>query len=215
MARAAAHDVSFAAVVVAAGSGARYGGPKHALVLGGRALWQWSVGVFRDVGIPEVVVVGDVAGGVAGGQRRRDSVLAGLEALESDPDWVLIHDAARPLLSESLTSAVMEAARRSACDGVIPATAVTDTLKRTDGTRVLITVDRSELVSVQTPQAFRTATLLAAHRLDPADDATDDAALVERLGGTVVVVHGDPTNLKITFPVDLVIAEAILSERDR
>lgn len=215
MAGAVAHDVSFAAVVVAAGSGTRYGGPKHDLMLRDKPLWRWSVDAFDDSGIQEVIVVGDVPGGVAGGLRRRDSVLSGLEALKSNPDWVLIHDAARPLLSISLVRLVVDAARQIGIDGVIPVTAITDTIKRTDGKRVLATVDRSELVSVQTPQAFRTSTLLRAHHLEPIDDVTDDAALVEREGGTVVIVRGDTSNLKITFPGDLAIAEAILMERGR
>jgi 2-C-methyl-D-erythritol 4-phosphate cytidylyltransferase len=90
----------------------------------------------------------------------------------------------------------------------VPGLAVTDTLKRVDDVRVTATVDRMGLVAVQTPQAFRAGILRAAHA--SADDATDDAALVEALGGTVVVVPGDPRNLKVTGPADLMIAAALL-----
>lgn len=198
------------AIVVAGGSGSRFGGPKHRETLDGVELWQRSVDVFHDAGIQDVVVVGDVPGGIPGGARRRDSVAIGLSALPEDADWVLIHDAARPLVSKALVDRVVARAGVGDVDAVIPAVAVTDTLKRQQNQMVLSTVDRSDLVAVQTPQAFRATVLRAAHDAD-ASDATDDAVLVERAGGAVATVLGDPMNLKITTQEDLVVARAFLS----
>lgn len=170
------------------------------------------VDVFEAAGIESIVVVGDVPGGVAGGDRRRDSVAAGLAA-GSATDWVLIHDAARPLITVDLIARVMDAARVDGSDGVIPVVPVTDTIKRVVDDTVVDTVDRSQLVATQTPQAFRLASLVQAHLVDPDVDVTDDAGLVERAGGTVSVVRGDPQNLKITYPGDLERARTIARER--
>jgi len=206
-----ASEASFAAIIVAAGSGNRFGRSKHDLLLAGKPLWQWSRDAFQEAGAIEVVVVGDVPGGVDGGARRRDSVRAGLDALTSHPPIVLVHDAARPLVTVDLIGEVVAEIVRSGVDGVIPAVPVTDTIKRVSGSRITETVDRRDLVAVQTPQGFRTDALLAAHSASPLDDATDDASMIERSGGIVVTVDGDRTNLKITFPGDLATAEAILS----
>jgi 2-C-methyl-D-erythritol 4-phosphate cytidylyltransferase len=199
-----------AAVIVAGGSGTRFGRPKHKLLLGDVELWQRSVDAFRVADIDEVVVVGDVPGGVPGGARRRDSVARGLSAVSAQIDWVLVHDAARPLVSVDLIERVLERSAVGDVDGVIPAIPVADTIKQVDGELVLGTIDRSSLVSVQTPQAFRLSTLLDAHARDQLD-ATDDAGMVERVGGTVVHVMGDKMNLKITVPGDLTLARAHLS----
>jgi len=118
-----------------------------------------------------------------------------------------VHDAARPLASPRLFDAVVDAVRAGA-DGAVPALPVPDTLKRVEGSDVVETLDRSALVAVQTPQAFRADALRAAHAAD--GDATDDAALVEANGGTVVVVAGDPRNLKVTSPDDLAVGAALL-----
>jgi 2-C-methyl-D-erythritol 4-phosphate cytidylyltransferase/2-C-methyl-D-erythritol 2,4-cyclodiphosphate synthase len=206
-----ASEESFAAIIVAGGSGTRFGRSKHDLDLGGKPLWRWSVDAFEAAGASEIVVVGAVPGGVPGGRRRRDSVQAGLEALTSRVPIVLVHDAARPLIRGDLIETVVLAVRRAGIQGAIPAIPVTDTIKRIDGDRIIETVDRIDLVVVQTPQGFRTDALRSAHRAFATDDATDDAALVERSGGTVVIVDGDRTNIKITFPGDLAIAEAILN----
>ena len=210
-----ASDASFAAVIVAAGSGTRFGRTKHDLVLAGKPLWKWSVEAFQKAGASEIVVVGDVPDGIPGGARRRDSVSAGLDALTSGSPIVLIHDAARPLASVGLIGTVVGAIKARGVHGAIPAVALTDTIKRRDGRHILETVDRSDLVAVQTPQGFLMEALLDAHSRFPNDDATDDAGLVERNGGTVVIVDGDPMNLKITFPDDLAIAETILAEASR
>lgn len=198
------------AIVVAGGSGARFGGEKHRQELDGVELWCRSVDAFHAVGIKNVVVVGDVPGGIPGGSRRRDSVAAGLAVVPDDADWVLIHDAARPLVTTELIERVLARASMGDVDGVIPAIPVTDTLKRVQEESVLATVDRGGLVAVQTPQAFRVPVLRAAHASD-LTDATDDAALVERADGTVVAVTGDPMNFKITIPEDLAIARAYLA----
>ena len=197
-------------VVVAAGRGDRFGGAKHDALIGGLPLWQRARDSLVAGGLDGVVVVGDVPGGIPGGARRRDSVLSGVRALPADADVVLIHDAARPLASPALVAAVRERIERGDVDAVVPGVPIRDTIKRVVGDLVEATVDRSDLMSIQTPQGFVIAALRAAHAADPSD-ATDDAALIERAGGRVAVIAGEPANLKITFPGDLVVAEAMLS----
>lgn len=199
-------------IVVAGGSGTRFGEPKHSLVLDGVPLWQRGVDALVAAGVSEVVVVGDLPGGVPGGERRRDSVQAGLATLPIDTNWVLIHDAARPLVTRCVVERVLQRASLGDVDGVIPAIPLTDTIKRIDGEFVVATADRLALVAAQTPQAFRFDVLNAAHARSD-DDATDDAALVERGGGAVVHVMGDPSNIKITYPGDLAIARACLESK--
>jgi 2-C-methyl-D-erythritol 4-phosphate cytidylyltransferase len=198
-----------AAVVVAAGSGTRFGGPKHNLLLDDVELWQRSVDAFTAAGVSEIVVVGDVPGGIPGGPRRRDSVANGIAALSGDVDWVLVHDAARPLITVELIGRILERSSVGDVDGVVPAIPLVDTVKRIDGESVVTTVDRTNLVAVQTPQAFRLTVLRSAHEADDAD-ATDDASIVEGIGGTVVHVKGDAKNFKITVPEDLAVARAQL-----
>lgn len=204
------------AVVVAAGRGDRFGEAKQFLVLDGERLVDRAVAACAAV-CDEVVVVlpagvewdgAPVAAAVVGGATRSASVRAGLDALRRDPEVVLVHDAARPLATPALFRSVIAAVRAGA-DAAVPGVAVADTLKRVVGTRVVETVDRDALVAVQTPQAFRAAALRAAHR--NAGDATDDAALVEAAGGTVVVVPGEATNFKVTEPADLERATAVLA----
>jgi 2-C-methyl-D-erythritol 4-phosphate cytidylyltransferase len=170
------------------------------------------VDTFETAGVSNVVVVGDVPGGVPGGTRRRDSVAAGLAALD-DVDWVFVHDAARPLATVRLVDSLLEAMASGHADGVIPVVPVVDTLKRVDQETVVETVDRSHLVAVQTPQLFSADVLRAAHLVDADEGVTDDAGLVERLGGTVKTVVGDPGNIKITHPSDLDLARAIFANR--
>jgi len=201
------------AIIVAGGSGVRFGGQKHRLLLEGIELWQRSVDAFKAAGIDDIVVVGDVPGGVPGGTRRRDSVAAGLAEVPDDVDWVLIHDAARPLVTPRLINRVLARVSVGDVDGVIPAIPLADTLKRVQGEKVVATIDRETLAAVQTPQAFAVSILRAAHESD-ALDATDDAGLVERADGTVVTVMGDPRNLKITVPGDLEIARAYVQVAD-
>jgi 2-C-methyl-D-erythritol 4-phosphate cytidylyltransferase len=139
-----------------------------------------------------------------GGATRSASVRAGLAAVApdaSDDCVIVVHDAARPFATSELFQSVIDAVR-SGADGAVPGLPVTDTVKEVDdrGT-ITATLDRARLMTVQTPQAFRFATLRDAHRAGA--DATDDAALVEAIGGRVVVVPGEDTNRKITTPDDL------------
>jgi 2-C-methyl-D-erythritol 4-phosphate cytidylyltransferase len=201
-------------IVLAAGAGRRFDPVrrKQYELIGTRRVVDLSLEHARSVSDGVVVVVGhefvpeadapaDVV--VMGGERRSDSVRCGLDVIPDDCDVIVVHDAARPLAQPALFEAVVAAVRGGA-DGAIPGVAITDTLKRVDGRRVMGTVDRSLLVAVQTPQAFGAEILRQAH--SHGADATDDAALVEALGGSVVVVPGDPDNLKITTQTDLTVA---------
>ena len=201
--------MSFWGVVVAAGAGRRFGGAKHDQVLGSRPLWQWARDALGDAGADGVVVVGDVPGGVAGGGRRRDSVAAGLSAVPPTAEFVLVHDAARPLASAGLARRIISRLGSGDVDAVIPVLPVRDTLKRVEGDLVRGTVARDDLVAVQTPQGFRADSLRRAHATGD-EDATDDAALVERIGGAVATVPGEPANLKVTYPDDMAILASLI-----
>jgi len=214
-------------VVLAAGSGRRFGSrPKQYEVLGDERVIDRSLAVSRAAADHVVVVLApgeesegdrlvnsgaaDVA--VIGGSERADSVRAALAVIDEDAAVIVVHDAARPLASGELHQAVVAAVHAGA-DAAIPGLAVTDTIKQTTHDEqgrsvVLATPDRSTLVAVQTPQAFRAAILRDAHATSAG--ATDDAALVEAIGGTVVVIDGEPTNIKITGPHDLAIAAILL-----
>ena len=204
------------AVVVAAGRGDRFGTAKQFLELDGERLVDRAVEACRAVSDEVVVVLPAdtvwagpaVDAAVAGRATRSGSVRAGLAALRGEHDVVVVHDAARPLASRALFDAVIDAVRAGA-DAAVPGVPVADTLKRIDGTRVVETLDRDTLVAVQTPQAFRVSVLRAAHAHD--GDATDDAALVEAAGATVVVVPGEASNFKVTEPADLHRAAAVLA----
>ena len=205
------------AVVVAGGTGARFGGPKQFARLGGRPLLSWALESARPAvdGLVLVVPPGteaDVPAGAAdavvgGGPSRAASVRAGLAAVPEGASIVVVHDGARPLASTALFRTVIEAVRAGA-DGAVPALPVTDTVKEVAGDAVVRSLDRSGLVAVQTPQAFRADRLRAAHA--GGDEATDDATLVERGGGTVRVVPGEPRNLKVTTPADLELVAALV-----
>jgi 2-C-methyl-D-erythritol 4-phosphate cytidylyltransferase len=230
------------AIVVAGGAGRRFGEPKQFAQLAGRPVAVWSVDAARSVADGVVLVVpGDTLGStdgapadadrggtgiavpdtgadrvVAGGTTRSDSVRAGLAAVPDDADIIVVHDAARPLATAALFAAVVAAVRSEGADAAIPVLPVADTVKRVEGATVRSTVDRDGLVAVQTPQAFVAATLRSAH--GPAGQASDDAALVESWGATVQTVAGEPHNLKLTRPEDLLVAEAligVIEEADR
>ena len=200
--------------MVAAGSGRRWGGAKQYETLGGRRVIDRSVEVAARCCDGVVVVVaadGDDAVPAAdvvvtGGATRADSVRAGLAVVPNEAAVVLVHDAARPLATPRLFRRVVDAVRAGA-QAVVPAVPVTDTIREVGGG----VVDRERLRAVQTPQGFVAAALRAAHA--GAGDATDDASLVEGTGATVVLVEGEPTNLKLTGPHDRVVAEAVLAER--
>lgn len=239
--------VSIGVVVVAAGSGERLGsgGAKALVELAGRPLLAHALAGLASAGLPPAVVVhtpgaaepfalaaGDlpVARLVPGGATRTASVAAGVAALPSDVEVVVIHDAARPLIPPDVIAATV-AAVTGAVDvlAAAPAIPVADTLKRTDGSQVLATVDRSGLVGVQTPQVFPRRVLdvvlggVASRARDGGDAtieaATDDLALVERLrdrgvlDGRILVVPGSVWARKVTYPADLALLE-LLAQHD-
>ena len=209
-----------AAIVVAAGRGERFGAPTQVLVARGARLVDHAVAA-AGAACDEVVVVlppdqawdgAPVAKAVPGGATRSESVRAGLAAVDPGAEIVVVHDAARPLATSELFELVIDTVRAGA-DGAVPAVPVSDTVKRVEGDRVIETVDRDGLVGVQTPQAFRADRLRAAH--DAGGDATDDAAFIEARRGTVVVVAGDPRNVKVTTVADLSLVEALLAQSER
>jgi 2-C-methyl-D-erythritol 4-phosphate cytidylyltransferase len=215
------------ALIVAAGLGERLGAgrPKALIELAGRPLVQWSIDVLSEVSAITSIVVALPPGAQApagviavdGGAVRSDSVRRALSAA-GPGDPVLVHDAARPLLTAELARAVIAALEGDhTADAAIAAAPLTDTVKRVDPTgAVSETLERSSLWAVQTPQVFRRAALERA--LDVGHDilaqATDDAWLVERTGGRVIVVAASEENFKVTAPLDLQIAETLLARRD-
>ena len=229
-------------IVLAAGRGERLGPgtPKALRLLGGVPMLVHAVRAVAFARAVDAVVVAappdqvaavrtlladhDVAAElrvVPGGGTRQESVRAALGSLPDDVQIVLVHDAARPLVPSELVDAVVAAVRDGA-EAVVPALAVTDTVKRVSvcaegGETVLATVDRAGLRAAQTPQGFRRSVLTAAHEAtqpgDVAVEPTDDAGLVERAGGTVRVVPGAEEAFKVTRPIDLMLAEAVLARR--
>ncbi len=201
-------------IVVGGGSGRRFGSLKQYESLGGgtRVIDRSrAVAAAACDGVVIVVPPGDVdrEGGVAGGATRSDSVRAGLAHVPAEAAIVCVHDAARPFATAEVYRRVIDAVRAGA-DGAIPVVAVTDTIKIVDPDGVVVsTPERASLVAVQTPQAFRTDVLRAAYA--GGDAATDDAALVESIGGRVVTVPGDERNLKITRPDDLEWARRVVA----
>lgn len=209
-------------VVVAAGSGSRFGAPKQFLDLSGVRVVDRSVATAARhsdgvvvvtpaepvVGVgPVVVPEGANVREVPGADTRTGSVRHGLAAVPDDAAIILVHDAARPLATDVIYERVIDAVRAGA-DAVTPAVPVTDTLRRRSGG----VVDRNEVVAVQTPQGFAADTLRAAHAAG--DDATDDVTVVEAAGGTVVIVDGDKRNIKLTTPLDLDVASRFLERED-
>lgn len=209
------------AVVVAGGSGSRFGGPKQFAELAGRSLIDRSLEAAGETCAGVVLVVpgerlADPDPGwkadalVAGGSTRSESVRAGLAAVPGSAGVIAVHDAARPLARPELWRAVIDAVMGGA-DAAIPAAPVTDTVKEVGSDGHLVTLDRSRLVAVQTPQAFRAEILKLVHA--DGGEATDDAALVEAAGGRVQLVAGPRDNIKITCPEDLLVATALLGGR--
>jgi 2-C-methyl-D-erythritol 4-phosphate cytidylyltransferase len=210
-------------IVVAGGSGQRFGDQKQFSMLGGRPVLEWAVEACRpcSAGVVLVLPAGlddpDPHGAdatVPGGPTRADSVRCGLAAVPASAEVIVVHDAARPLASPGLFDAVIEAVTGGGADGAVPGVPPSDTIKAVDGAgNVTGTLNRSTLVAVQTPQAFRAGVLRRAHQQAGAG-ATDDAMLVEALGGRVRVVPGDPRNLKITAPDDLGAVARLLASRE-
>jgi 2-C-methyl-D-erythritol 4-phosphate cytidylyltransferase len=219
-----------AALVVAAGSGERLGSgvPKAFVALAGRPMVAWSLDAIAAAGVPRAVVAVPPGHGaaaeeslhgefplglafVAGGATRSESVRNALAAVGADAEAVVVHDAARPLAGPELFLATLGAL--AGADAAVAAARVTDTVKEAGADGIVVrTHDRSRLWAIQTPQAFRAEVLrraLAAGE-DVLAQATDDAWLVERAGGTVRVVESSAANFKVTTPHDLTLAESLL-----
>ncbi len=216
-----------AAVLVGAGRAERLGRDKLFVRLAGRPVISLAVEAFEAAGsVDEIVLVvrpdqvervralaGEhgwrkVAAVVPGGERRQDSVLAGLAAVGA-PEFVAVHDLARPLVTPALIDRVFAAAREFGA--AVPGLPVRDTLKLVEDGLVVRTVPRAGLWATQTPQVFRLGLLKSA--IDPELEVTDDAAWLEARGIPVPVVPGDPANIKLTYPEDVEIAEALLKHR--
>jgi len=229
--------VRTAAVVPAAGRGERLGpgAPKALRNLAGQPLLVHAVRALADARSIDVVVVAAPEGEqtavrlllgpvvadaelvvVPGGESRQESVALALQALPDDVDVVLVHDAARPLMPSDVVDAVATAVRDGA-DAVVPGVPVTDTIKQVDPAgRVERTVDRTALRAAQTPQGFARIVLESAHRVaaeNGVEDITDDAGLVEQAGHQVLVIPGSEDGFKVTRPLDLVLAQAVLARR--
>lgn len=209
--------------MVGGGSGERFGRPKQYEPLGGERVIDRSRRIAASVsdGVVVVVPADDAVreGGVVGGDTRSASVRAGLAAVPDEADVICVHDAARPLATSAVYHRVIDAVLAGA-DGAVPGVPVTDTIKIVEASDdpteemavVAATPGRSSLRAVQTPQAFRAEALRRAHA--GGAEGTDDAELVEALGGRVVVVDGDPDNRKITHPSDLEWARARVVQLD-
>jgi 2-C-methyl-D-erythritol 4-phosphate cytidylyltransferase len=216
------------ALIVAAGRGERLGagGPKALITVAGRPMVEWSVAALRQVAAVEAIVVAlpldslDAAPegtfAVAGGETRSESVRAALSAAP-EADVVIVHDAARALVTPALFAEAVEELERTGADAVVAAAPVTDTIKQVGqgSLGVELTLDRSRLWAVQTPQVFRRAALerALAAPVELLTAASDDAWLIEQQGGTVAVLPASAENFKITTPLDLRLAELLLSER--
>ena len=228
-----------AAVIVAGGTGERLGVPggKQLAPVHGRPVLSWTLAAFDacpDVGVIVVVCHPDRIPEfqriaidpvdpstpllfAAGGQTRQESVASGLETLPPEVETVLVHDGARPLITPGLISDALAAfGAADAPDGLVVGYPSIDTLKVVDGITIRETPDRSHYWAVQTPQIFSAATLKAAYDAAAADGflGTDDASLVERGGGRVVVFEGPRDNVKVTVAEDLSFVEAALRFRE-
>jgi 2-C-methyl-D-erythritol 4-phosphate cytidylyltransferase len=223
--------VSVWAVLAAAGRGERLGSdrPKAFARLAGRPLLAESLERLDNSGWIDAIVIAappdweepsilvaeeiaatKVSSAVTGGESRSESVRLALEEVPAEAAVVLVHDAARPLLSDEVIERVL-APLSEGWDGVVPAVPLADTVKRIEGERVVETLPRDDLVAVQTPQAFLADTLRRAVAGD-VSTATDCASLVELQGGRVKVVEGDPRLLKVTDADDLALVESWLGD---
>ena len=223
------------AIIVAAGTGGRFGGePKQLAPLCGMPMLAWSIKRLGDrrniTGLVCVVPpgggdairsglhdfgAGDIDAWPEGGATRQESVRSGLAALPPQATHVLIHDAARPCVTGQLISRLTDALREH--DAVVPAISAVDTLVHVEGAVVDRVVDRSHIVGVQTPQAFDLRLIRRAHDVarKAGTSASDDGSLVLALGGNLATVEGERTNIKVTYPEDLGVADAILTQETR
>jgi 2-C-methyl-D-erythritol 4-phosphate cytidylyltransferase/2-C-methyl-D-erythritol 2,4-cyclodiphosphate synthase len=218
-----------AILVVAAGKGERAGGsvPKQYAPLLGKPILRRTVEAFAPypdaiiqvmIGPGQEALYAEAVRGLqvrppdVGGATRQESVRRGLERMAADsPDFVLIHDAARPLVSRKVVDGVI-AALEAGADAAVPHLAVADTLRKLEGGK-WITVPRAGLMRAQTPQGFRFSAILRAHRAHASEDVTDDMALAELAGLKIVATAGEETNMKVTAPEDFATAEMFLAAR--
>jgi 2-C-methyl-D-erythritol 4-phosphate cytidylyltransferase len=216
------------AIVLAAGRSTRMGGDdKLAADLNGRPVISYALRTLGSLqGLAVLVIVASEERHaelrqfappdielrcVVGGERRQDSVAAGIAAAP-EAAWYLVHDGARPMVTRELAARVLAGARSHGA--AVPGIPVSDTLKQIDEDgRVIATVDRADIRAIQTPQGFAGNLVRRAHTT-VTEDVTDDAAMVEALGEPVFIVEGDPANLKITHPIDLELARSLLAARD-
>ncbi len=222
--------MEFSGIIVAAGGGSRAGGDKQWRALGGKPVLRWSAEALLAAGASELVVVvtpgsetraRDALAGLdgwrtaTGGADRAESVRNGLAALGCPPDRpVLIHDAARPLLSAMVIARVLEALKTA--DGALPVLPVADSLRRGEEGRMAGVVEREGLWRAQTPQGFRRGVIEAAYAAWPGNEAAaDEAVVVQRHGGRVALVDGDARLTKLTYPEDFAMAEALLPRQTR
>lgn len=192
-------------IIVAAGSGLRFGSAKQFERVGGKRIVDWAVEEAEKHSLGVIVVLpkgqANGPGQVEGGATRSESVRRGLAAVPADATIVCVHDAARPFASPALYQRVISAVVDGA-DAAVPGIPVVDTIKQVNESNVVISTPRREtLRAVQTPQAFRASSLRRAH--EHGGEGTDDASLIEKIGGEVVVVEGEVVNRKITTPEDL------------
>lgn len=202
-------------VVLAAGGGSRFGGSKQFAPIAGERAVDRVVRTAQGVseGIVVVLPAGHewdgppVAAAVVGGATRAQSVRCGLAAVPLQVDVVVVHDAAHPLASVEQFRAVLTALAESGADAALPVVPLVEALKRVSGATVTGHLARGDLVQAQTPHAFRAALLRAAHVGEP--EATEDVELVCAVGGTAVVVPGDPRNVHVTTPAELEVVQAL------
>jgi len=202
-----------AAIVLAAGTGTRFGGPKQFVHAGAVRLVDWAVRAVGEVAGTVVVVVppgvdwdGEGIGAV-GGASRSESVRRGLTQVPAATEIVVVHDAAHPLAGADLVAAVVREVRNGA-DGAVPVLSTRETVAYADGHTLGRAVPRAGLVLVQMPHAFRASVLRAAHASP--SDATDDATLLQERGHRIVTVPGDPRNIHVTTPADLALLSGLV-----
>ncbi len=215
-------------IIVAAGEGKRFGAAKQFALLKGRTVLDWSLARFEEhEAVDRIILVlrrdrsGDeylakytkIAAIASGGEKRQDSVYAGLSCVNSqETEIVLVHDSARPLVGKDLIGRVIEGTKENRA--VIPVVPLEDTIKRVERQKVLQTEERGQLFRAQTPQGFSCSLLKEAfaRALEDRFYGTDEGVLVEMLGKDVYVIPGDQRNMKITTAEDLIIAEALIED---
>ena len=236
MKRGSGEGLKVTAIVPAAGSGLRMKGnvPKQFLLLDGLPIHVHTLKALEPAPqIDEVILVvpesqlsfcqtevvykynlKKISIVIPGGEKRQDSVYEGLQAVSADTDWVMVHDGVRPFVTQAMIESAIKAAQE-AKDGAVVAIPMRDTPKEVSSNRITKTLDRQRLWLAQTPQVFRRSLFLRAHEEARSQGiyGTDDAALVERLGGCVRIALGSEENIKVTTPADLELAEAIIATR--